>query len=102
MTCIAVDAMGGDHAPSAVVEGAVAAARHLDVRVALVGRAALVRDALSAYHDGTRLPNDVVDAPDVIDMTDAPGSALRRKPRASIGRASACCRSVRKKRRATN
>ena len=84
MTCIAVDAMGGDHAPSAVVEGAVAAARHLDVRVALVGRAAVVEGALSAHGDWTGLHIDVVDAPDVIDMADAPGSALRRKPRASI------------------
>ena len=37
MIRIAVDAMGGDHAPSAVVDGAVAAARHLDVQIALVG-----------------------------------------------------------------
>src|SRR5687767_8804163 len=84
MTCIAVDAMGGDHAPSAVVEGAVAAARHLDVRVALVGRAAVVEGALSAHGDWTGLHIDVVDAPDVIDMADAPGATLRRKPRASI------------------
>ena len=51
MIRIAVDAMGGDHAPSAVVEGAVAAARHLDVQVALVGSTASIKDALahSAY-----------------------------------------------------
>jgi glycerol-3-phosphate acyltransferase PlsX len=84
MICIAVDAMGGDHAPSAVVDGAVAAARHLDVRVALVGRAAVVEAALSAHRDWTSLHVEVVDAPDVIDMTDAPGSVVRRKPRASI------------------
>ena len=37
MIRIAVDAMGGDHAPAVIVEGAVAAARHLDIEVALVG-----------------------------------------------------------------
>ena len=37
MIRIAVDAMGGDHAPSAIVDGAVAAARHLDSRSLLVG-----------------------------------------------------------------
>ena len=34
---IAVDAMGGDHAPAAIVDGAVAAARQLGVSVTLVG-----------------------------------------------------------------
>ena len=37
MIRIAVDAMGGDHAPSAIVDGAVAAARHLDVQIVLIG-----------------------------------------------------------------
>jgi len=37
MIRIAVDAMGGDRAPSAIVDGAVAAARHLDVHLSLVG-----------------------------------------------------------------
>ena len=37
MIRIAVDAMGGEHAPSAIVDGAGAAARHLDVHLSLVG-----------------------------------------------------------------
>ena len=40
---IAVDAMGGDHAPEAIVSGAVAAARELGVDVVLVGPEARVR-----------------------------------------------------------
>ena len=43
--------MGGDHAPSVVVDGAVAAARHLDAGIDLVGRTADVERALSAYPD---------------------------------------------------
>ena len=43
MTSIAVDAMGGDQAPRAEVEGAIAAARELGVRVILAGREEAVR-----------------------------------------------------------
>ena len=84
MIRIAVDAMGGDHAPSAVVDGAVAAARHLDVQIALVGAPAVLEEALASHSDGSRLPIDIVDGPDLIAMTESPAAALRRKPRASI------------------
>jgi len=83
MITIAVDAMGGDHAPAAIVDGAVAAARHLDIQVSLVGAHAAVEQALDAHPDWRSLPVTVVDAPDVIEMADAP-AAVRRKPRASI------------------
>jgi phosphate acyltransferase len=84
MIRIAVDAMGGDFAPAAMVDGAVAAARHLDVQIALVGASARVRDALTSHADWQDLPVIVVDAPDVIAMHEAPAIALRRKPGASI------------------
>jgi glycerol-3-phosphate acyltransferase PlsX len=84
MIRIAVDAMGGDHAPAAVVDGVVAAARHLDVRIALVGRTAAVEEALTAHGDWRQLPLDIVDAPDVIGMSEPPAATLRRKPRCSI------------------
>ena len=47
-TTIAVDAMGGDHAPAAVVEGAVAAAAELNVDVILTGRSAQLAPLLAA------------------------------------------------------
>ena len=84
MIRIAVDAMGGDHAPSAVVEGAVAAARHLDVRVALVGATPLIQEALASYGDWRAIGIDIVEAPDVVGMNEPPAATLRRKPRASI------------------
>jgi glycerol-3-phosphate acyltransferase PlsX len=84
MIRIAVDAMGGDHAPAAVVEGAVAAARHLAVRLALVGHAHVIEPALSVHGDWPSLGIEVVDAPDVVEMTDEPSSVLRRKQHASI------------------
>jgi glycerol-3-phosphate acyltransferase PlsX len=81
---IAVDAMGGDHAPSAVVDGAVAAARHLAVTIALVGPTAAVTDALAQHPDWSTLGLEIVEAPDVITMTESPAATLRRKPGASI------------------
>jgi phosphate acyltransferase len=46
---IAVDAMGGDHAPEPIVEGAIAAAREHGIRVALTGRPGLLRPLLSRH-----------------------------------------------------
>jgi phosphate acyltransferase len=84
MIRIAVDAMGGDHAPSAVVDGAVAAARHLDVEILLVGPIGPLEEALAQYSDWRELRLTLVDAPDIVAMTESPAAALRRKPRASI------------------
>ena len=83
MITIAVDAMGGDHAPSAIVDGALAAARHLDLQITLVGVSASIVPALERHTDWRELPVRVVEAPDVIEMADS-ASAVRRKPGASI------------------
>jgi glycerol-3-phosphate acyltransferase PlsX len=83
MVHVAVDAMGGDHAPAAIVDGAVAAARHLDIQISLVGAPDAVAQALDAHADWRDLRVAVVDAPDLIAMTESP-AAVRRKPRASI------------------
>src|SRR5688572_4370819 len=90
MIRIAVDAMGGDHAPSAIVDGAVAAARHLDVQIVLIGSTSRVRAALESHADWQHLSIDITDAPDVIGMEEAPAAALRRKPGASIRVAADC------------
>ena len=50
MTTIAVDAMGGDHAPKAEVEGAIRAASLLDVRVVLVGKQEILQRELALHH----------------------------------------------------
>src|ERR1700729_1098379 len=83
MTTIAVDAMGGDHAPRAEVEGAILAARELGVRILLVGIEATVRQELSRHgHRG--LPIEIVNATDVITMSDSPSQAFRRKKESSV------------------
>jgi glycerol-3-phosphate acyltransferase PlsX len=81
---IAVDAMGGDHAPARIVDGALAAARHLGLGIDLVGRSSEVDAQVARHPDAGALDLRVVDAPDVIGMAEAPAQALRRKPRASI------------------
>lgn len=83
MIKIAVDAMGGDHAPSAIVDGALAAARHLDVQIFLVGAPAAIAPALDRHEDSRALQVHVVEAPDVVEMAEST-AAVRRKPRASI------------------
>ena len=83
MTTIAVDAMGGDHAPRAEVEGAILAARELGVRILLVGIEATVRQELGRHgHRG--LPIEIVNATDVITMSDSPSQAFRRKKESSV------------------
>jgi glycerol-3-phosphate acyltransferase PlsX len=80
---IAVDAMGGDHAPDEVVAGAVRAASALGVEIALVGPAARLSALLRAHH-AQRLPIEIVDAPEVIEMHESPAMAVRKKRRSSI------------------
>ena len=80
---IAVDAMGGDHAPEAVVAGAVAAARDFGVTILLVGPQASIEREL-ARHRPVPSTIRIVDAPEVVEMHEAPAMAVRRKKRSSI------------------
>jgi phosphate acyltransferase len=76
---IALDAMGGDHAPVETVAGAVAAAA-AGVEVVLVGDVSVLRAQLDDL--GADLP--VVDAPEVVAMGEDPAKAIREKPNSSI------------------
>ena len=84
MIWVAVDAMGGDFAPRVLVDGALAAARHFDLGVALVGRRDAIDAELQRHPDRDRDRVRVIDAADVVSMDEAPSAALRRKPNASI------------------
>lgn len=80
---IAVDAMGGDHAPAAIVAGAGLAARQLDAEIILVGREEAVRAELA--RQGLDLPNlRVHHAAEVVEMDESPRLALRQKVDSSI------------------
>jgi glycerol-3-phosphate acyltransferase PlsX len=75
--------MGGDRGPAEAVAGAVQAAREDGVHVLLVGRRAVVEAELARHRD---LPPglEVVDAPDVVEMSDQPAQAVRAKPESSL------------------
>ena len=79
---IVLDAMGGDHAPQAIVAGAVRATRSSNYPIVLVGR----HDVLEAEmrkHDAAGLPLTIRHAPDVITMHDH-ATAVRQRPESSI------------------
>jgi glycerol-3-phosphate acyltransferase PlsX len=80
---IAVDAMGGDHAPRSEVEGAVLAAKELGVHVALVGPEELLRKELRRASHG-RLPIEIVHASQTISMEESAARAVRQKRDSSI------------------
>jgi len=81
---LAVDAMGGDNAPGAIVAGCVLAlAEQPDIVIELYGAMDRVKPLLPAEAEaGGRLL--MVDAPDVIDNTDSPVMAIRQKPKSSL------------------
>lgn len=81
---VAVDAMGGDHAPGVVIDGTVEAlAAGGDIEVVLVGPEDTLRAELGR-HDTGGLAIEIVDAPEVIGMAESPAAALKAKPRSSI------------------
>ncbi|NEQ32751.1 MAG: phosphate acyltransferase PlsX [Leptolyngbya sp. SIO4C5] len=79
---IAIDAMGGDHAPAEIVSGAIRAAAELGVDVLLVGEPEAIR--ASTPHPENLAQVEIVPAEGSIEMHEEPLSALRRKPQASI------------------
>jgi glycerol-3-phosphate acyltransferase PlsX len=81
---VAVDAMGGDHAPAEIVKGAVEAVNsQKDLKVFLVGQEDAVKAELSKYtYDSSRM--EVVNATEVIEMAEPPVQAIRTKKDSSI------------------
>ena len=93
MARIALDAMGGDHAPAAPIAAALMVIQELGSahQLQLVGRESVIREQLNAQlaaapalvvEAATRL--EIIDAPDVIEMTDKPSVAVRGKPNSSM------------------
>lgn len=79
---IAVDAMGGDHAPREIVTGALRAREELGVEVLLVGDPDQIRTAMQQHTHSLQL--EIIPAEGMIEMHEEPLSGLRRKPQASI------------------
>ncbi len=80
---VAVDGMGGDHAPAEMVRGAVEAVREMDVEVLVTGRRADIEACLPAKgYDASRV--HIVEAEDVVRDGENPIIAAMRKPRSSM------------------
>jgi len=83
---IALDAMGGDHAPQAEVEGAVQALAALPpgFLIQLVGRREAIEAELARFPEADRSRIEVHPATEVIGMDEKPLAAVRRKPDSSL------------------
>ncbi|MDX9849131.1 MAG: phosphate acyltransferase PlsX [Anaerolineaceae bacterium] len=79
---IILDAMGSDNYPLPEIEGAMLAVDQLGVRVKLVGKKELLDRNLPSNFDLNKI--EIIDAPDVLEMTDKPVEASRRKPNNSM------------------
>jgi glycerol-3-phosphate acyltransferase PlsX len=81
---IALDAMGGDHAPDAIVEGAVGALRQFsDIRILLAGPKDRLEGLLASAAD-VRGRVEIIEADEVIDMHEPPMIAVRKKVNSSM------------------
>lgn len=80
---IALDAMGGDLAPKAAVEGGVLAARDFGIEIVLVGDREVVAREL-AEHDTKGLSIRIEHAPEVVLMDDSPLESILSKPGSSL------------------
>ena len=84
---VAVDAMGGDNAPSVVVDGAIQALQEAqqDLEILLVGPESILKKELSRHEAVGELGSlHILDAPDVIGMAESPATAVKNKQQSSI------------------
>jgi glycerol-3-phosphate acyltransferase PlsX len=81
---IAIDAMGGDHAPAEIVRGALAGLEYLGPadQLVLIGREEAIRPLLPGGQPPARV--SLLHTPEVIEMDDSPVEALRQKKNSSI------------------
>ena len=80
---IILDAMGGDNAPLAVLQGAAAAVKEYGVDLILTGQEKVIREC--AEKNGVSLQGmEIVDCPEVIEMCDEPAMSIRRKKNSSL------------------
>lgn len=86
MIRVVLDAMGGDHAPAAEVDGAALALRELppEVSLVLVGLPEVIESHLGRHPDLDRARIEIIEAREVITMDDKPLQAVRQKRRSSL------------------
>lgn len=80
---VAVDAMGGDHAPTEIIKGVVLAVKELNVIVRLVGQEEVLKAEL-ANHSYNQEHIIIVPATEVIETHETPTTAIRKKKDSSM------------------
>ena len=80
---IIIDAMGGDNAPQAQIEGAVKAINDFDVDIVFVGKENVIKKELSKYEYPHKRV-EIVNADEVITNHEEPAKAVRSKKNSSI------------------
>lgn len=81
----AMDGMGGDHAPTEAVKGALEAVREFGVEITITGPRELIQRELDKYDPDPRI--DIVNATEVVTLEESPVLAIRRKKDSSLRRA---------------
>lgn len=83
MLRVAVDAMGGDHAPGEIVKGAfMAVEKSPELEILLVGAEEAIRRSVKQDFDSSRIR--IMHTDEVIGNDEDPGLAIRRKKKASM------------------
>jgi len=81
---IAIDAMGGDFAPQEIILGAIEAAQQYRCEIILVGDESIINPMLEQHPNWQDLKISVRHTTQVIEMTEHPGAAVRKKKDASV------------------
>src|SRR5712691_6538442 len=81
---IALDAMGGDHAPDEIIRGALLAAAEYPVDILLVGKQEILAEKLKHFGDNSATRIEIVDAREVVEMDDNALAPIRKKRNSSI------------------
>jgi phosphate acyltransferase len=87
MISIAVDGMGGDHAPAEIVKGAISAIREYSVKIILFGSEKALLDHCSSPEAKSFIEKgllEIQEAPESIGMSESPSVAFRKKKNSSI------------------
>ena len=82
-TVVAVDAMGGDHAPGEIVKGAIESLVENNIKIVLVGDAGKIEESLESHgYSGDDI--EIIQSVGVIEESEQPALALRKNPKASV------------------
>ncbi len=84
MITIALDAMGGDFFPNVNIDGAISATKKFPIKIILVGNKQQLEKEIEKRSNFPKEAITIEHAEDIIEMTDSPSKAFRKKKNSSI------------------